>query len=406
VRERAFHLRARLGSVLAGPAPGIFRWSRLAIWGAAIWALQWFTPKPPPLQRIWDSPFLHDLGYATDVWARWDSAWFLRIAEHGYGSAEGTAAFYPLYPGLVAGLGRIFGGHFLLAGLVLSLACCLAAFVLLDRLARPLLGESGAARAVLYIAVFPMSLFLQAVYAESLYLVLVLAAFLFARRGGFAKAGVAAGLALLTRPAAVALAPALALMAWRSGDRRRAFASLLVAPVLFAAYPLTLWRQTGDAWGFLHSESIWHRRASPAGPFGGIRDGLVAGWEGLRQLASGSAEHVYRPLAGAEPMHVAAVNLEGLGFLLLFLWLTWLAWRRLGAAYGLFAAASLAIPLSVPSERFPLLSLPRFGLVIFPFFLALAVVGERPRAHVAIVAVSALFLGVAVVQWSLWQWVA
>jgi hypothetical protein len=81
-------------------------------------------------------------------------------------------------------------------------------------------------------------------------------------------------------------------------------------------------------------------------------------------------------------------------------------WRRFGAAYGLFALASLVIPLSYPSSRWPLLSLPRFGLVVFPFFLALASLGGRPRVHTAIVACSALLLGVAVVQWALWQWVA
>jgi hypothetical protein len=107
-----------------------------------------------------------------------------------------------------------------------------------------------------------------------------------------------------------------------------------------------------------------------------------------------------------DPMRVAAVNLEGLAFLALFAALTAVAWRRFGTPYGLYAALSLAIPLSVPSERWPLLSLPRFGLVIFPFFLALAVLGRRPRVHIAIVSVSALLLGVAVVQWSLWQWVA
>ena len=51
-------------------------------------------------------------------------------------------------------------------------------------------------------------------------------------------------------------------------------------------------------------------------------------------------------------------------------------------------------------------ALPRFGLVVFPFFLALAVLGGRPRAHLAIVSVSSILLGVAIVQWSLWQWVA
>ena len=57
--------------------------------------------------------------------------------------------------------------------------------------------------------------------------------------------------------------------------------------------------------------------------------------------------------------------------------------------------SSLALPLSVPSERFPLLSLPRFGLGRFPVFLALATLGGRPRAHTAILGTSALLLGVA-----------
>lgn len=404
----AGRLRAYGRAVSASPAIGVFLWSRAAIWLAALWALMWFEPKPPPLRRLWDSPFLHDLGFGTDVWARWDSGWFLRIAEHGYASEQGTAAFYPLYPGLVAVLGRVLGGHFLLAGLLVSLACCAGSFVLLHRLAAPRLGEDGALRAVVYLAVFPMSLFLQAVYAESLYLLLVLAAFLLAERGRFAWSAVAAGLAILTRATGVALLPALALLAWRSGEGRRLrnLARLGVAPLMFVVYPLGLRWQIHDAGAFLHTESLWHRQVSPAGPFGGVWDGARAGWEAIRQLASGSGRHVYWPIENGEPLHVASVNLEGLGFLLLFLWLTWLAWRRLGAAYGLFAAVSLAIPLSVPSGRFPLLSLPRFGLVIFPYFLALALLGARPRVHAAIIGISATFLGVAVVQWTLWQWVS
>lgn len=388
------------------PAVAIFLWSRAAIWLGALWALMWFEPKPPPLQRLWDSPFLHDLGFGTDVWARWDSGWFLRIAEHGYGAADGTPAFYPLYPGLVAALGRVLGGHYLLAGLLISLACCLASFALLYRLAEPRLGAAGAERAVLYLAVFPMSLFLGAVYAESLYLACVLAAFLLAERGRFVWAAAFAGLALLTRPVAVALLLALAWLAWRSASRWRNLAALCIAPLMFAAYPLGLQWQIHDWRAFLHTESLWHRKLSPAGPFGGIWDGLHAGWEGIRQLVSGSGRHVYWPIEHGEPLHVASVNVEALGFLLVFLWLTWLTWRRLGTAYGIFAAASLAIPLSVPSGRFPLLSLPRFGLVVFPFFLALALVGARPRAHAAIVGVSAVFLGIVVVQWTLWQWVS
>ena len=256
---------------------------------------------------------------------------------------------------------------------------------------------------MLYLAVFPMALFLQAVYSESLFLLLVLAAFTFAERDRFAAAGLVAGLAILTRATGLALLPALALLAWRHRERPRALAGIALAVPVAAVYPLVLWQQVGDPWAFSDAQDRWHRHLSRAGPFGGIWDGLVAGWRGLEQFVVGHGTHV----AGADPMHAAAENVQALAFLFLFLALTFVAWRRFGAAYGLFAAVSLAIPLSYPSSRWPLLSLPRFGLVIFPLFLALAAVtAGRPRLHTAAVACSALFLGVAVVQWALWQWVA
>jgi Dolichyl-phosphate-mannose-protein mannosyltransferase len=379
----------------------IYLWSRAAIWIAAIFAFFFFEPNRHPDASRWDTPRLHELGYFPDIWARWDSDFFLRIAQNGYDGA--SAAFHPLYPALVAVLGRILFGHYLLAGLIVSLACCLGSFLLLYRLAEERLGPEGAERSVLYLAVFPMSLFLQAVYSESLFLLLVLAAFAVAERNRFATAGVLAGLAILTRAAGIALLPALALLAWRERDRLRALGGVALALPVAAIYPLVLWQQVDDPWAFSHAQDRWHRHVSPAGPLGGVWDGAVSAWRGLEQFVVGHGTHV----AGANQMHAAAENLQAFVFLVLFVALTVVAWRRFGAPYGLFAAVSLAIPLSYPSSRWPLLSLPRFGLVIFPLFLALAALTSgRPRLHNAVVACSALFLGVAVVQWALWQWLA
>ncbi len=379
----------------------IYLWSRAAIWVAAIFAFFFFEPNRHPNAARWDTPRLHDLGYFTDIWARWDSDFFLRIAQNGYDDT--SAAFHPLYPALIAGLGRIFFGHYVLAGVVISLLCCLGSFILLHRLAMERLDVDGARRTVLYLAVFPMALFLQAVYSESLFLLLVLAAFTLAERDRFAAAGVVAGLAILTRVTGLALLPALALLAWRHRERPRALAGIALAVPVAAVYPLVLWQQVGDPWAFSDAQDRWHRHFSRAGPFGGIWDGLVAGWRGLEQFVVGHGTHV----TGTSPMHAAAENVQTLAFLVVFFALTVVAWRRFGAPYGLFAAVSLAIPLTYPSSRWPLLSLPRFGLVIFPLFLALAAVtAERPRLHTAVIACSALFLGVAVVQWALWQWVA
>jgi hypothetical protein len=327
---------------------------------------------------------------------------------HGYGEAHGVAAaFYPLYPLSVAGVGRVFGGHYVVAGIVVSLAAALAAFVLLYRLTETRLGPEGARRAVLYLAVFPTALFLGAVYSESMFLVLAIGAFVLGERRHWLGAGAATGLAMLTRIAGVALLPALVVMAWRQPNRGRALLRLCVAPLIFATYPLYLGLDRGDAFAFARAQGFWNRHLSYAGPFGGIWDGLRSAWAGVEQLASGSHTHVYwTPVRDTDPMRAAAVNLEAFAFLVLLIALTVVAWRRFGAPYGLFCVVSLAIPLSAPSTRWPLLSMPRFGLVLFPCFMALAVIGGRPRVHTAILVVSSIMLGVAVTQWALWQWVA
>ena len=392
-----------------GPAVGIFLWSRAAIWAGALFAWLVFEPNRHPNAAHWDDPALtRDLGWVTDIWARWDSVWFLRIAEHGYGAAQHAAtAFYPLYPLTLAGVGRAFGGHYVVAGIVISLAAALTAFHLLYRLTETRLGAEGARRTVLYLAVFPMALFLGAVYSESMFLALAIGAFLLGERRHWLGAGVATGLAMLTRIAGVALLPALVVMAWRQPERWRALLRLCVAPLIFATYPLYLGIDQGDAFAFTRSQGFWNRHLSYAGPFGGIWDGLRSAWAGVEQLASGSHTHVYwTPVRDTDPMRAAAVNLEAFAFLVLLIALTVVAWRRFGAPYGLFCVVSLAIPLSAPSTRWPLLSMPRFGLVLFPCFMALAVIGGRPRVHTAILVVSSIMLGVAVTQWALWQWVA
>jgi hypothetical protein len=89
------------------------------------------------------------------------------------------------------------------------------------------------------------------------------------------------------------------------------------------------------------------------------------------------------------------------------LWLTWVAWRRLGVAFGLYSAATLAVVLSVPAEGFPLVSLPRFLLADFPIFLALAAVTlDRPRAREVTLCAFAALGAVAAAAFARGIWIA
>lgn len=67
--------------------------------------------------------------------------------------------------------------------------------------------------------------------------------------------------------------------------------------------------------------------------------------------------------------------------------------------------SALLSPLSFPATPSPLLSLPRFGLVVFPFFLVLGVLGERTRVNVAIIGVSSVLLVLATVEWVRFGWI-
>jgi 4-amino-4-deoxy-L-arabinose transferase-like glycosyltransferase len=383
-----------------------FVWSRLAIWVGAVFALLTFPPNGNILALHRDDPHvIHDLGYLTDVWARWDSYWFIRIAQHGYDVASGAPAFYPLYPALLAVAGRIADGHYVLGGLIVSLAAAAGAFVLLYRLAWHLFDEATAQRAVLYLAVFPMSLFLQTVYSESVFLLVAIAAFLAAERGRFGLAGLMCGLALLARPTGVAVLAGVALLAWGSSRRTRNLTETVVPALgLFALFPITLWIQRGQPFAFTHVERLWYRHTATLGPIGGFRDAVRATWTSIEQLVNGSPGHTYGPSVGAD--HFAALNLEAAAFFVVAVVLSIVAWRRIGAAYGVMSLIAVIAPLTTPAVDQPLLSMPRFTLVAFPIFLALAKVAESTRAERAVVITSATLLGVATTQWALWQFVS
>ncbi|MGH2972577.1 MAG: hypothetical protein ACRDLE_10720, partial [Gaiellaceae bacterium] len=97
-------------------------------------------------------------------------------------------------------------------------------------------------------------------------------------------------------------------------------------------------------------------------------------------------------------------NLVQLALLLAAAWLTWLAWRRLGAAYGLYSAATLVIVLSSPAAVVPLVSLPRFLLADFPLFVVLG--RARGRTRGILVTSFAALGAIAAVAFSRGAWVA
>ena len=388
--------------------------TRLAVLLVAVFAALSFGPASGGLAREnadkFDDPALtHALADPLLApLARWDSVWYLRIADSGYGESSARAAFFPLYPLLVRGLGKTLGGSpgaLLVAAYAISLAAFLAALVLLHRLAELELGRRLARPTLVLLAVFPAAVYFGAPYSESLFLLLAVGAFYAARTGRWAWAGACAGLASASRSAGLLLLLPLALIWWSSRPRRpRDAAWLALAPLGIAAYAAWLGLVEGDALRFLDVQEAWSREL--AVPLAGAWDGLVAAVDGVRQLGSGSRTPVYFEAAAGDPFRIAAINVMLFATLVFAVVACVGVLRRLPRPYGVWVAASLVLPLSFPVTPQPLMSLPRFVSVLFPVFMWLALVCEERRVTDLVVGASAVGLGLFTAQYASWHWIS
>jgi Mannosyltransferase (PIG-V) len=438
--------------------------SRALVWAAGVGTV--VTLGFGPVRNAFDPPGVtKGFGWLGDLLAapaaRWDASWYLVIAHYGYRPELGAYtsardAFFPLYP-LGVGLFSQLGLQPVLAGVLFSVLALAGALYGLHRLTALEFAGSGRAGAgdvaklaVYVTALTPMAFYFSAVYSESLYLALSVGVFLFARRGRWMWVGVLGALAAATRSTGVLLlAPAAMLYLYgpredRPPDfpRRRAGGAgeaggaralearglgirardlalglarryrlrrdalwLGLMPAGLFAYMVYLGLAGGSALAPFHSQQTWGRHF--AGPYGGIWDGLKAALAGARQLLSGQRGHVYYPLAGGSPFITAGHNLMLLAFLVVAVPLLVAVVRMLPLAYGVYAIAALALPLSYPVAPQPLMSLARFLVVLFPLGMVVAAwLAARPRARAPALCCSAVALMFFAAEFATWHWVA
>jgi hypothetical protein len=384
--------RTALHDVLAA-----FVSSRTVVWAAGIAAVLLLGWRPGAIGQFDHAhltmPFHQTVGNLLVAPAtRWDSAWYLGIARTGYVLPFQTV-FFPLYPGLIA-LGGAFVGNGLdaIVGIAVSCACAVGALYLVHRLVSLEFDEHLARNTVWIFAWLPTAIVLSAVYSESLFLLLAVGCFYSARRGRWALAGLAGGLAAATRNGGVLLlVPLLILYLYgprsdRELDRPAAglwpryrlrgdVLWLALVPLGLLAYMAFLQIELGHPLAPFTHQLHWGRHFIP---LAGIPLGLLSLGRGM---AAG--------IPGLDPALAAHVTLVGqlrhvleVGFLILALALLRVCWRRLPLAYTAFAAISLAMAVSVPTSDDPLKSLPRFTLVMFPLWIALALwATERRRVR-------------------------
>jgi hypothetical protein len=372
--------------------------SRAIVWAAGMAAVLIFGWASETSARL--DPLYTTLPY-TDSFAnllvapaaRFDAAWYLAIAHHGY-AVGGRAAFFPLFPGLVRVGGEVVGSP-LVAGILISSACGLGGLYFLHRLVAIDFGIERARTVVWLAAWFPGALVISAVYSESLFLLVSVGAIYAARLGRWPLAGMLGAAAAATRSGGVIVIVPLLIIylygprldrsardlgsgLWPRYRPRADILWLLVAvPAGLAAYVLYLGLSTGDPTSVFSAQAAWHRSFVP---LGGLALGLLSAARGLVELVlPGLARS---PAANTHGVPTQLIDLRDIAmfcFLVGGIWLCVEASRRLNPAYVAYAICGLALPLSVPAGGFPLMSLPRFELVIFPLWIALALWAHERR---------------------------
>lgn len=147
-----------------------------------------------------------------DGWFQFDAGWYLGIVRAGYSFVPGqqsAVAFFPAYPMGVRGLGDLLGDH-QVAGHVLAVACGLAGALLYALWVRSRLPQRSAVLAVGVLLLYPYAFFLYGpMYADSLFLLSAVGAFVLLERRWYLAAGLVGAVATAGRPVGVAVAVGL-----------------------------------------------------------------------------------------------------------------------------------------------------------------------------------------------------
>ncbi|HVF98483.1 MAG TPA: mannosyltransferase family protein [Chloroflexia bacterium] len=382
-------LGARIGLTLLAILAGLML-PGLPPKGTANW---YDSPGGPPLTGLVDR--------LAGVWTRWDGQWYLKIATEGYQPDDGSAAFFPLYPWILRATGWLAGERFIWAGILISGLFFLAAMLLLHRLVRLDFHPEDAHRTTFYLAAFPMAFFFWAVYSESLFLLLAVATLLAARTHRWWVASIAISLAVWTRSFGLLLLLPLAWELWKAyhppmpkemdvmPPARPSALSVfsLVLPVLsLVGFLMFAALRFGDALAPITAQTGWNRHFSWP-------------WE---TIADGWTE------ATSMPFQFQPENQSWTYFasLVLALVLGVLALRWLRGSYSIYLWSGILFPLFSATPHNPLLSYPRFLIVLFPMFIVLALIGRNRYAHQLILWPSILLLALFTIRFANWYWVA
>jgi hypothetical protein len=434
------------GSAAAEASPGTP--SAPAAWRSLSWGERWESIRFPVLAFVGIAVVLYAVVFLSNEllprnpnypihdplvfrgagllegWVRYDGGWYRTIATVGYSyhpGAQSSVAFFPAYPLSMRALGWVVGDP-LTAGILLTFTCGLGFSILFYRWCLRILTPPAAKLALLMVLLFPYAWYLYgAVYADALFLVCTMAAFVLLEKDRPVLAGLVAAVATAARP--VGAGVVLGLLAvlldrrgvltipyldrvrqvgWRaartrgaSGTQARVLrvtpralrpkdAGILLSGLGFAGWCTYLWIAWGSPTIFADIEGVpgWDQ---PQGPATWFKTVWFTHLSNLPEAITGR-------FLNADPLiYTLDITFQGL-LSIGALCLIPLVIRRIGWSYAVYVFGVVALPLLGTKDW---QGTGRYMLAAWPVFAALAlwmVETDRRRLRTVILVVSGVAL--------------
>lgn len=285
------------------------------------------------------------------LWNRWDSSWYLNIAQNWYepfGKQSLSIVFFPLYPILIK-IGAFIIGDFQISAVLVSVFFSVVASVFLYKLTLLDFDRKTAIKAVWFLNIFPTAYFLQAAYTESLFLSTSITTIYLFRKNLFLSSGFAGILTCLARINGILLLP---IFIMEKNISKKSLVPLLLTPLGFIIYLGINYSIFNDPFYFTKVlSSNWFKK--PDWP-----------WNGINNLIQST------PSITDANFYIYLSELITIPILLFLGIYTYLRVRK---SYGIYILLNL---LLITSTSF-ILSTPRYALSIFPIFIALGTIKNK-----------------------------
>lgn len=292
-------------------------------------------------------------------WANFDGEHYLSIAIFGYKGLE--QAFFPVYPSLISLFASPFSFDLFssllfstLGGLFISNLCFLISLIILWDLIRIDFPQKIAYWTILVLLVFPTSFYFVSVYSESIFLLFVLASFYFARKQKWLLAGLLGMIASSTRIFGILLLPALLLEVWQQKIPLRKALWICLIPIGLLGYMLYQWHTIGDPLAFYRLQKLVGEQHQ----------------SGITLLPQVYFRYIKMLLTVdiSNPIY-STILLEFITGIFFFILPIYGLFKKIRLSYIFFALAGFLIP----SIQGSFSSVPRYIIVFFPSFLAIAI---------------------------------